>query len=71
MADARTARIAAEIAEITGAISRRGGGYQTRSSARDEWIEVKGGKLKGWLRLTISEARERFNIPAAPRQEAP
>jgi hypothetical protein len=48
---------------VCSAISKVPGRYQTRSSADDPGtIQVKGGHMKGWERLTLAEARERFRL---------
>ena len=63
--------------KIAAAIARLPGGYQTRTSAEQAGvIHVKGGTMKGWARLSLSEAVRRFRliVPSPeklPRQEAP
>lgn len=58
-------------ADVPTEITRRRGGYQVKTAPGGGTdLLVKGGRLKGWLRLTLAEARRRFVIPA-PTQEAP
>lgn len=48
--------------DVAGEISRRPGGYQTKTAPSGDLL-VKGGTLKGWITLTIRQARKRFGIP--------
>ena len=47
------------------------GGYQTKTAPGGGALLVKGGKLKGWTRMTLAEVKQLFGAPSAPVQEAP